>query len=408
MDAGNMASARAGYPMTQKLPIGSVLSTWVLRSVAICAIPSLLGCGDDRKVTGPLPTAGFTVVGNGPITTRTTSDFWAHGGVAYTGTVGCDGNLCGDRLFAWDISDPSSILLTDSVEVDATTVNDVKIRADGTLAILTHEGSADGLNGITLLDMTDPLHPAVITRYIGDCTVATDSSCLSGGIHNVWIEGDFVYAVEPADGLHIIDISDPAQPEQVAFFHAGASHPHDVLVRDGLAFVSHWDAGLVILDVGNGLRGGSPGNPVEVSRIQIPGGDVHNAWYWPERGYVFVGQETFVHPFGGMYVVDVSDLAAPVRVADYVLPGSPPHNFWLDESQGILFAAWYSNGLRAIDVNGELAGDLTQQDREYDWVRPNGLRGPGSIWAPQVHDGLVFASDMINGLWAFRFTLDQP
>ena len=378
-------------------------SMWLLRSATVFVIPALLACGDG-KATEPLPTGGFTVVGNGSIPARRTSDFWAYGGVAYSGTVGCEGTACGDRLFVWDISDPANIRLTDSVEVDATTVNDVKIRTDGALAILTHEGSADGLNGITLLDMADPLHPEVITRYTGDCTVTTHPSCLSGGIHNVWIEGDVVYAVEPADGLHVIDISDPTQPRQVAFFHAGSSHPHDVLVRDGLAFVSHWDAGLIILDVGNGLRGGSPGNPVEVSRIQIPGGDVHNAWYWPERGYVFVGQETFAEPVGGMHVVDASDLAAPVRVAGYFLPGSPPNNFWVDETEGILFAAWYTNGLRAIDVNGELAGDLTQQGREYPSVRPNGLRGPGSIWAPQLHNGWVFASDMFNGLWAFRFT----
>jgi hypothetical protein len=376
------------------------------RWAAVCALPTLLACGGDSMITGTPQASSFEVVGNGSIIARRTSDFWAHGGVAYSGTVGCVGTVCGNRLFVWDISDPTRISLTDSVEVDAKTVNDVKIRTDGTLAILSHEGSADSLNGITLLDMTDPLHPTVITRYFGDCTTPTDQSCLGGGIHNLWIEGDFVYAVEPADGLHIIDISDPAVPRPVAFFHAGSSHPHDVLVRDGLAFVSHWDAGLIILDVGNGLRGGSPANPVEVSRIQTPGGDVHNAWYWPDRGYVFVGQETFTSPFGGMHVVDVSDLAAPVTVANYVLPDSPPHNFWLDETEGILFAAWYTNGLRAIDVTGELAGDLTTQGREHASVRPNGSSGPGSIWAPQLHNGLVFASDMINGLWAFRFTQD--
>ncbi|HSJ65839.1 MAG TPA: hypothetical protein VK922_18300 [Gemmatimonadaceae bacterium] len=378
----------------------------VLRSAAVCAIAALLACGDGQKITGTPPTSGFEVVGSGSISVRRTSDFWAHGGVAYSGTVGCVGTVCGDRLFVWDISDPTRISLTDSLVVDAATVNDVKIRTDGALAILTHEGSADGLNGITLLDMADPLHPTVITRYVGDCATTTDQSCLSGGIHNVWIEGDFVYAVEPVDGVHVIDISDPAVPRQVALFHAGVSHPHDVLVRDGLAFVSHWDAGLIILDVGNGLRGGSPGNPVEVSRIQIPGGHVHNAWYWPERGYVFVGQEAFAQPVGGMHVVDVSDLAAPVTVANFFLPDSPPHNFWLDETEGILFAAWYSNGLRAIDVTGDLAGDLTQQGREHAWVRPVGPRGPASIWAPQLHEGWVFASDMVNGLWAFRFTLE--
>jgi hypothetical protein len=29
-------------------------------------------------------------------------------------------------------------------------------------------------------------------------------------------------------------------------------------VRDGIAFVSAWDQGLVLYDVGNGIRGGTP------------------------------------------------------------------------------------------------------------------------------------------------------
>ncbi|MEX2467454.1 MAG: hypothetical protein WD995_11125 [Gemmatimonadota bacterium] len=360
----------------------------------------------DPVATGPAGEAEFTVVGMGLVSDRSTSDLWAHGSVAYTGTRNCEGSVCGNRLYAWDIGDPSNIVLTDSVLVDATRVNDVKISEDGGLAVLTHEGAADGLNGITLLDMTDPLHPTVITRYVGDCSTPTTPSCLGGGIHNVWIDGGFVYAVEEDGGLHILDVSDPREPQEVALFHAGSSHPHDVLVRDGLAFVSHWDAGLVIVDVGNGMRGGSPANPVEVSRIEIADGAMHNAWYWPERGYVFVGQESYEEPAGRMSVVDVSDLTAPVTVAEYAVEGSPPHNFWLDEDRGILYAAWYWKGLHAIDVSGDLEGDLAGQGRLYASIRPRGPRGAASIWAPQLHEGLIFASDKVNGLWALRFTVE--
>ena len=77
--------------------------------------------------------------------------------------------------------------------------------------------------------------------------------------------------------LTIIDISNPGDPQVVADFYAGSSGAHDVYVRDGLAFVSHWDAGLVILDVGNGIAGGTPTNPVEVSRLQTVWGHTHSA-----------------------------------------------------------------------------------------------------------------------------------
>ncbi len=59
---------------------------------------------------------------------------------------------------------------------------------------------------------------------------------------------------------------------------------HDTFVRDGIAFVCAWNTGVVIFDVGNGRKGGSPSNPVEISRLvtsanDVPGGPaVHNAW----------------------------------------------------------------------------------------------------------------------------------
>ena len=353
---------------------------------------------------------GFELVGRGPVTERFTSDLWSHGRFALTGTwlgggIDPPERLPGDTLFAWDLRNPRIPTLTAALTVDARTVNDVKIRSDGTLAVLTHEGSVDGLNGITLLDLTEPLQPTILTRF---------SAGLESGVHNVWIEGDFVYAVADGEGagLRIIDISGvtdpllPRAPTVVASFVAETSFLHDVLVRDGLAFLSHWDAGLIILDVGNGVAGGSPQQPVEVSRIATAGGQTHNAWYWPAAGYVFVGEEDFDTP-GLMHVVDVSDLFHPREVATFGVPGETPHNFWVDEERGILYAAWYSAGVRAVDVSGELLGALEQQEREIAVTRYGSDAGCRSAdgtcaWAPQLHEGLLHVSDLNTGLWIFR------
>ena len=282
--------------------------------------------------------------------------------------------------------------------VDARVVNDVKVRADGTLAILTHERSDDARNGITLLDLADPLHPAVIGRYT--------SPELSPGVHNVWIDGNYAYLVvdgqSASSGLKILDISNPAAPTIVASYYAGTSFLHDVYVRDGLAFLSHWNAGLVILDVGSGIEGGSPANPREVSRFTLPSYRVHNAWYWPDAGYVFLGDEIGVP--GRMVVVDVSSLRTPVHAATLTIAGAAPHNFWLDESRGIGYFAWYEQGLQAVDVSGELLGQLELQDRRIASVQYG--QGAACVtagqetctWAPQLHDGLVYVSDMNNGL----------
>jgi hypothetical protein len=342
----------------------------------------------------------FTVEGQGTIVDRFTSDLWVHGAAAYTGTWSTRTEP-GNTVYVWRIDDPTQPTLTDSLRLDASTVNDVKVRSDGTVGVATHEGSSDGLNGITLLDLADPLHPAVISRY---------TSGLESGVHNVWIDGDYVYVAPDGVnvGLRIVDISDPNNPTEAAQFMGGASFLHDVYVRDGLAFLSHWNDGLVIVDVGNGIASGSPSSPTEVSRIATIGGQTHNAWYWPAAGYVFVGEEDFGAP-GILHVVDVRDLRQPQEVATYAVPGGPPHNFWLDEAGGVLYAAWYGQGLRGVDVSGELLGRLELQGRDIasslyggSGACPSATGSFTCTWAPQLEAGLVFVSDMNTGLTVLR------
>lgn len=348
-----------------------------------------------------VPTGGFQVLGNGAVGSRYTSDHWEHGTTAYSGTWGCrnvPGGACGDALLVWDISGAADPVLVDSVIVDARVVNDIKVSADGRRAILTHEHSDDLQNGITLLDLADPRRPRVIGRF-----AAPD---LSPGVHNVWIEGDFAYLVvdgtASTSGLRVLDISDPSAPRIVASFYGGSSFLHDVYVRDGLAFLSHWEAGLIILDVGNGIRGGSPTSPREVSRIDIPGYLVHNAWYWPGSGYVFLGDEIGIP--GRVKIIDVQDLANPIEVGSIKRNDAAPHNFWIDEDRGIGYFAWYEAGVQAFDLTGRLLGSLERQGR---FIAESGYAAGGACltadqqcaWAPQLHEGRIYVSDMNTGLW---------
>jgi len=351
-----------------------------------------------------IPEGDFVQVFEAAPRERFTSDLWAQGDLLLTGTwqgrfPPGDTRLPGDRMLLWDVGNPENPRLFDEFLLDARTVNDVKIRADGKLAAASHEGSEDGLNGISLFDVSDPFDPLLLTRFTQE---------LEPGVHNLWMEDDFLYAVVDGEGagLRILDISEPASPRIVGRFAAETSFLHDVLVRDGLAFLSHWDAGLIILDVGNGLAGGSPENPVELSRLPDLGGQTHNAWYWPEADLLFVGERDHVTP-GVLHVLDVSDLFGPREVATFAVPGDTPHNFWLDEGRGILYAAWYSEGLLAIDVTGSLLGELEKQGRTIARARYGSEEGCLSAsgtctWAPQLHKGHVFLTDMNTGLRVFR------
>jgi hypothetical protein len=106
--------------------------------------------------------------------------------------------------------------------------------------------------------------------------------------------GRFAYITADAQGrLYIIDPNDPAHPKQAATWQVprtdAGRYLHDIDVQDGLLYASYLNDGLVILDVGNGIKGGSPTNPQLVSQFkydlvsqrnpaQASGGDRWNAY----------------------------------------------------------------------------------------------------------------------------------
>ncbi len=348
------------------------------------------------------------LVGRGAVAHVATSDLWVFEGrdgrdYAYTGTHAEGG---GQRLFVWDVTDPGSPVLTDSVVVDARVVNDVKVNADATIAVITREGASNRKNGIVILDIRNPAHPVVLSQLTKD---------LTGGIHNTWINGDVVYAVNDGTAaMHIIDISDPANPKQVGRWEWRPGdrnkYLHDVWVKDGLAYLSYWDDGLIILDVGAGIKGGTPRAPKFVSQYKYPIGNTHTAFRY--RDYVFVGDEIFGceectnGPRGYVHVIDVSDIEHPREVARYEVPEAGAHNIWVEDD--VLYVAYYQGGLRVVDVSGELRGDLYAQGRQlahfHTAGRPGEALHPNSpmAWGPQPFKGLIYVSDLNSGLWVVR------
>ena len=354
------------------------------------------------------------VTGRGLVADRPTSDLWAFTGndgrdYVYTGT-----HLGGQRMLAWDVTDPANPVLTDFVEVDARVVNDVKVNRDATVAVITREGASDRKNGIVLLDLADPAHPVVADTYTKD---------LSGGVHNVFFLGDVLYAIHNGTlDVHILDVSDPGDVKEVGRW--GIDKPgkylHDIWVADGLAYVSYWNDGVYVLDVGDGRWGGRPAAPVEVSSFAYEEGNTHVAFPYTNADghrYLFVGDEIFDcedcisrngHPGDGsrgfVHVLDMEDPENPREVARYEVPEAGAHNLWIEDDR--MYVAYYQAGLRVVDVSGELRGDLYRQGREIAWFptgTPDGhVANSPMAWGPQPFKGHVFVSDLNSGLWVLR------
>jgi len=365
--------------------------------------------------------ARLDLVGRGPVTHTRTTDLAVFRGVdgrdyAYHGTFGACPGCAQGRMYVWDVTDPAHPRMTDSLRVDALTVNDVAVNAAGTLAVLTREGAPSRRNGIVVLDLKDPAHPRQVGEYW---------ETLTGGAHNVWLDGDKAYVVDQGGSeLAIVDLAIPNDPVQIGRWGIPNSPDRflqDVAVKDGLAYLSYWNDGLVILDVGNGVREGTLRRPKLVGqyryRVEWRGNRYGNTAYaFPYTNaagnrYVFVGDQIMPRDAnldrrfdtgGYVHVLDVSDPAVPKEVAAYSAPQSGVHSFWI-QNDTMYVAAW-TGGLRVVDVSGRLGGDL--RGREIASLSTSdgaaAVRDFPFAWAAVPHNGLVFASDFNSGLWIAR------
>jgi hypothetical protein len=192
---------------------------------------------------------------------------------------------------------------------------------------------------------------------------------------------------------------------------------HDVFVRDGILFTALWNEGIKIWDIGGAGSGGTITNPIALGSVVTEGGEAHNVWWFHNavtgnKRYAFVGQEgpgaVGQASSGDIHVVDVSNFAAPREVAFFHLDGAGTHNFSVDENRGILYAAYYNGGVRAIDITGDLSScpqykssdgrcDLATMGREV--AHGLGEVGPVYVWGVQLVGSSLYASDMLNGIW---------
>jgi hypothetical protein len=363
------------------------------------------------------------IVGRVPMKEYQGAEQWITGNYAYYSTIN-------DRFLVYDISDPANPKLTDTVKVDARLVNDISTTADGKILVISREGASNRKNGIAFYDTSDPAHPKLISEY---------TATVTGGVHSAFVDGHYVYLTDDATGsMRVIDFADVKNPKEVARWqtegpsvtsittkegdHIVGRYVHDLQVKDGLAYLAYWHDGLVILDVGAGIKGGSPENPKFVSQYRFNHNELYgNGWLagthsvYRYRNYVFIGDEVFPAIFdirapkripvrGVVHVMDVSDINNPRKVAEYPVPEGGAHNMWVEND--LMYVGYYSGGGRVVDVSGELRGDLYRQGREIARIYtgdPDGFRANLALtWGAQPHNGLIYFNDINSGLWIVK------
>jgi len=362
----------------------------------------------------------FVVTGRGAITSTATSDLWPWEGVdgrdyALVGTWGGDG-----WALVFDITDPGNIFRTDSIQVDARTINDVTVSPSARYGAVSREGASNRVNGLVILDLSNPAHPTVASEFNYE---------LTGGVHNMFATDDYLFAVSGGQKYVIIDIRDIYNPKYVSEYRHPNARLHDLWVHDGIAYSAQGGVGIVVVDVGNGGWGGTIEEPKLINTVPLNSGHEIFPYFQESTGrvYLFAGDEfmnrtgrtwegtdyraTLGTPGGiaqtsGGYthIVDFTDPMNPRKVARYHLEDYGTHDIIVEND--ILYQAYYDGGVRIVDVSGELLGNLAEQGREIAVFKPYDPEG-FTANAPFVmnvmpYKGHIFFTDFNSGLWGAR------
>jgi hypothetical protein len=364
----------------------------------------------------------ITVTGRGSINHVHTSDLWPWTGkdgrdYALVGTWGGDG-----WGYVFDVTDLTNIVKTDSVKVDARTINDVTVSPDGRYGVLSREGASNRVNGVVILDLATPAHPRIASTFEHE---------LTGGVHNTFATNDYLFAISGGDKYVMIDVRDIYHPTYAGEYNHPNSRVHDVWVHDGIAYSSEWGTGVVAVDVGNGQYGGSVSSPRLINTYPTTSGATHEIYPYFQRTtgkvYLFLGDEimnregrvwegtdyrrSMTTP-GGIaqtsagytHIIDFTDPLKPANIAKYHQEEFGSHDIIVEDD--VMYQAYYDGGLRVVDVSGELVGNLAEQRREiavFKAYDPNGFtaNAPFAMNAMPWKGHILF-TDFNSGLWSAK------
>lgn len=372
--------------------------------------------------------------------------------------VAVDGDSEGGFTIA-DVTNPTRIAVLGSYRAAGSGFQEVRVTPDGRHALLNVQdlpgpGAAGASCGVCIhvVSVSDPARPTLESVFPVEVQ----------GTHNLDV-------VQYPDGLYVFFVGQPATANNdpvgnrlgVArlvdspagavlvpvgtFAHPalrddGRSFPHDILVQahpDGrrVAYVSHWDGGVVTFDATNPAAV----TPLGVNTEKAPSDALAIHWTMQEpakrpdgRTIVWSAPEigSLAKGTGAIRAYDGSDPATLRQIGAWSLPGDlaiegqfrlSPHTVIPDLATGLAAVAHYHAGVWVLDIsdparpaalgyyfphgNGTApyAGDIW-------WKKPN-FNPTGFLpnaYQARWDNGLLWVTERGTGLYALRYTGPVP
>ena len=279
-----------------------------------------------------------------------------------------------------NLSDPANPVEVTFIPGPQSVWRDIKVHGQYAYTITEETGSGQGLQIIDLSQL-----PATAT-LVNTIDTWFDRA------HNIFIDNGYAYVIgtEGGGGMHILDLSDPVNPTETAYYTA-SGYIHDVYIWDDTVVACAGSSGeFHLVDVSD------KSNPQFISASSpLPGIYAHSGWMTEDKRYFYATEE--------FNSVDITVWDLQDRTSwDLVISswqtnsGATVHNLFILGNYAHI--SYYSDGYVVLDISNPeapvLAGEYTTS----------------SQWGcyPYLPSGITICSDMDDGLYVFQFDFPVP
>lgn len=285
----------------------------------------------------------------------------------------------------YPVDDPNNIVELGFIPGPVTNWREITVIGNFAFVVTDVQGTGHGMQVIDLSYLPDSLH--LVTKYT---ETFTTGHIIQKAIDS---EAPYVYVMGTGttQGVHILDVSDPANPEEIGLYAPGY-YIHDAHIRGNLLFGAAFYEGVVdIVDISDKT------NPVLISRIDYEGDNTHSASTTEDGKYLILADEQDGYP---ARIFNIEDLENPIEVAQYTAnSASLVHNPYVRGD--FVFISHNTEGLRVLDIADP---ELPVEVGFYDtWPGTSG--GFNGLWSacPYLPSGKIIGGNRTDGLYVWTF-----
>ncbi|MEE9398091.1 MAG: hypothetical protein V3V31_13880 [Methylococcales bacterium] len=217
---------------------------------------------------------------------------------------------------------------------------------------------------MVVFNVIDPANPVLIGTV----------DALGDTVQDIQIVENLAFVAAGTAGLHIIDVSNPNQPQKISHFETPGL-VNGLFVTEGHAYLAAGGAGLLVMDISN------PSNPVPVSMSKTLAWDT-DVVVSKGIAYVASGEE-------GVRMVDVTTPSNPLTIRSINTPNDANGVF---VEGNLLFVAAGSGGLQIVNIeNSSAPKEVVVEDTGY-------------ARRVVVDSGFAYVAIERKGVWALDIT----